>query len=283
VGTNSTGDVQVSGGNLVGSDGSTGVLWRWDGSTWANVPIAIASITGGARLQQLDLRTSGWAFNVVDTLPGGTWVFRGVESTQGTTASESSIAALGIAIMPDGTPAVGTNEPSADDNIWYVDGSSLVKPGTTSGEDRDLQFVAAYPTGNRLIAPSTDADVGNIGRIYATENYRTTQPDLKISATTGYSAAVTVDERVYVGGGFGNTRTGIAEITDLFGTPSVSVVAASGVAVGRIGIDRQTRTLVAALNSAKDTAYLWDGSEETTIDASSLTAGDLADCVEVVS
>jgi hypothetical protein len=63
----------------------------------------------------------------------------------------------------------------------------------------------------------------------------------------------------------------------------VSVVAASGVAVGRIGIDRQTRTLVAALNSAKDTAYLWDGTTETAIDASSLTAANLADYVEVLA
>jgi hypothetical protein len=94
---------------------------------------------------------------------------------------------------------------------------------------------------------------------------------------------VTADERVYGGGGGSNTITGITEITDLFGTPSTSVVAASGVDVGRIGMDRQTRSLVTALNSAKTTVYLWDGSEETTIDASSLTAANLADFVEVLA
>jgi hypothetical protein len=47
-------------------------------------------------------------------------------------------------------------------------------------------------------------------------------------------------------------------------------------------MDRQTRSLVAALNSAKTTVYLWDGTTETTIDASSLTAANLADYVEVI-
>jgi hypothetical protein len=40
---------------------------------------------------------------------------------------------------------------------------------------------------------------------------------------------------------------------------------------------------VAALNSAKDTVYLWDGTTETTIDATSLTAANLRDFVEVLT
>jgi hypothetical protein len=47
-------------------------------------------------------------------------------------------------------------------------------------------------------------------------------------------------------------------------------------------MDKQTRTLVTAMNNAKTTVYLWDGSKETTIDASSLTAANLANFVEVI-
>jgi hypothetical protein len=182
--------------------------------------------------------------------------------------------------MADGTPVIGTGLPSADDNIWYVDGSSLIRPGTASSQDLDLN-VSAYPTGNRLVCPSSDSDTGNQGRILATENYRTTQPSLRISAATGTSVVVTAAERVYAAGGGGFTRTGIAEISDLFGTPSVNVVATSGVAVGRIGMDRQTRSLVAALNSTKTTVYLWDGATETTIDTSTIST-TIVDYVEPI-
>jgi hypothetical protein len=286
VGTNSDADVQVASGELVGSDGSTGVLWRWDGTTWSNVSISATSVPTNARLgSSFAWRSSGWAFVVSGASggsPTGTQVYRGVGTAQGTTASEGSIQGVGLDIMADGTPVVGTGLPAADDNIWYVDGSSLVRPGTASGKDLDFRRLAAYPTGNRLVCPSFDSDDGNQGRILATDNYRTTQPSLRISATTGISAAVTTDERVYVAGGSGFTRTGIAEISDLFGTPSVSVVAASGVSIGRIGMDNQTRTLVAALNSAKTAVHLWDGTTETTIDASSLPTADLADFVEPI-
>jgi hypothetical protein len=277
--TNSSGTVQQDGsGNLVGSDGSTGVLWRWDGSTWANIPIATPTLGSNTRLStDLAWRTTGWAFVARRTY--GTWVYQGVGTTQGTTATSSTPVGRGIDIMADGRAVIGSSGDSNpnNDNIWYTDGSSLIRPGTPSGEDRDLQFIAAYPTGNRVVCPSNDNDAGTLGRIYASADYSTTQPDLKINSAVGTSAQVTTDERVYVG-----NRTGIAEITDLFGTPSVSVVAASGVDVGRIGMDKQTRTLVAALNSAKTTVYLWDGTTETTIDATSLTAANLLGYVEVI-
>jgi hypothetical protein len=287
VGTNSTGNAQVASGELVGSDGSTGVLWRWDGTTWSNVSISATSVPTNARIGfSFAWRGSGWTFVVAGPDSGltatGTQVYRGVGTTQGTTASESGIRAYGLTIMADGVLVVGSQLPLSDDNIWHADGSSLIRPGTASGEDRDYNSIAAYPIGTRLIAASIDNQDGNVGRIYATENYRTTQPSLRISTTTGYSAAVTTDERVYVAGGFIGPVTGIAEITDLFGTPSVSVVAASGVSVGRIGMDNQTRTLVAALNSAKTAVHLWDGTTETTIDASSLPTADLADFVEPI-
>jgi hypothetical protein len=167
--------------------------------------------------------------------------------------------------------------------VYYSSGSSLLLAGSAINADRDFNHVATYPTGTRIVLCSYDTAAGRNGYVYGAPDFRAAQPTVLINSATAWSVQITTDERVYAGGGGGNTRTGIAEITDLFGTPSTSVIAASGVNVGRIGMDKQTRTLVAALNSAKDTAYLWDGSEETTIDASSLTAANLADYVEVVS
>jgi hypothetical protein len=189
--------------------------------------------------------------------------------------------------MADGTiAATSTFSPSlaTEDSLYYVSGSGLIlSGGVGTGLDADPRYPASYPTGDRLVVCGYDVSSGRPGRVYATPDYRNNQITQRLGNNTAWSVVITTDERVYVGGGGGNTRTGIAEITDLFGTPSVSVVAASGVAVGRIGIDRQTRTLVAALNSAKDTVYLWDGSEEATIDASSLTAASIADFVEVLT
>jgi hypothetical protein len=290
VATNTSGTVQASGGNLVGSDGSTGVLWRTTdgGASWANVPITTPALSGTTLRPIIALRSTGWA--IMALRADGThetYVYRGISATQGTTATSSTFASVGLAIAADGTPVVAVGAQAGGNNkdgIVYVDGSSLVVAGAFPGADLDFEQIAMYPTGNRLVCCSYNTGApATPGHIYASDNYRTTQPTARISATTAYSVVVTADERVYGGGGGSNTITGITEITDLFGTPSTSVVAASGVDVGRIGMDRQTRSLVAALNSAKDTVYLWDGTTETTIDATSLTAANLRDFVEVLT
>jgi hypothetical protein len=273
--------VQADGsGNLVGSDGSTGVLWRWDGSTWTNIPIATPSLGSNTRIGfgALDWRVSGWAFLAARSY--GSWAYQGVGTTQGTTASNSANAGVGLAILADGRVVIGSSGNSSgagdNDNVYYSSGSSLLLAGSATGEDRDLT-VAAYPTGNRIVCPSDDNDQGTRGRIYAAEDYAAAQPTLRISSSVGLTAQITADERVYIG-----NRTGIAEITDLFGTPSVSVVAGSGSGVGRIGMDKQTRTLVAALSGSAGTVYLWDGREETAIDSSSISS-ELINYVEVLA
>jgi hypothetical protein len=287
--TNSAGDVQVSGGELVGSDGSTGIFWRWDGSTWANVPISAASVPANSLFFEFTVRGAEWAISVNDVSTFSvsmSYVFRGVGATQGTTASIANVAIGGVVFMADRTiAATSIFSPSlaTDDSLYYVSGSGLILSGGVGTTfDSDPRYPASYPTGDRLVVCGYDTNSGRPGRVYATPDYRNNQITERLGNNTAWSVVVTTDERVYVGGGGGNTRTGIAEITDLFGTPSVSVVAASGVAVGRIGIDQQTRSLVAALNSAKDTVYLWDGTTETTIDASSLTAANLSDFIEVI-
>jgi hypothetical protein len=140
--------------------------------------------------------------------------------------------------------------------------------------------MGTYPTGNQALWCSADAPGG--GLWYAPD-YTAAQPTQILGGGTAGSVVITAGERAYVGGGPSlTTRTGIAEVLDVAGTPSTTVVAASGVAVGRIGMDRQTRTTVAALNSAKTAVYLWDGTTETAIDASSLPTADLADFVEPI-
>jgi hypothetical protein len=285
--TNTGRTVQTDGsGNLVGSDGSTGVLWRWDGSTWTNIPVSLTVGSGSSIDPFLDWRTSGWAFPV--TRVYGAWAVQGVGSTVGAIASNSAPKGRSVAIAADGAAVVGSDSNSSggvnNDNVYYSSGSSLLLAGSASNEDRDLIYIATYPTGTRILLCSYDTSGGQTGYVYGATDFRAAQPTALISSATAWSVQITTDERVYAAGAQrGSYTTGILEISDLFGTPSTSVIAASGVNVGRIGMDKQTRTLVAALNQAKTTVYLWDGTTETTIDASSLTAGNLADYVEVLA
>jgi hypothetical protein len=284
--TDTNGTVQTDGsGNLVGSDGSTGVLWRWDGSTWTNIPVSLTIGSSSFIDPYLDWRTSGWAFPVGRTY--GAWVVQGVGSTVGTIASNSAPTGRCVAIAADGAAVVGSDSNTSggvnNDNVYYSSGSSLLLAGSQTNEDRDLVYIATYPTGTRVVLCSYDTSGGRNGYVYGAPDFRAAQPTALISSATAWSVQITADERVYAAGAQrGSYTTGILEISDLFGTPSTSVIAATGTQIGRIGMDKQTRTLVAALNQAKTTVYLWDGTEETTIDASSLTAGNLADFVEVI-
>jgi hypothetical protein len=286
--TNADGDVQVASGELVGNDGSTPVLWRWDGSTWSSVTLSIASIAAGSEiegtLQPLSIRASGWAVAVrrAVTNTSTSYVFEGVGTSQTTLTSTTDYGIACVDVSTNGDVVAGTTGSSVgvnDDPTLYIRSGTITEPSGTTG-DQDYFALGTYPTGNRALWCSFDAPAG--GLWYAPD-YTAAQPTQILGAGTAGSVVITTDERAYVGGGPSlTTRTGIAEVLDVAGTPSTTVVAASGVAVGRIGMDRQTRSLVAALNSAKDTVYLWDGTTETTIDASSLTAANLRDYVEVI-
>jgi hypothetical protein len=287
--TNADGDVQVASGELVGNDGSTPVFWRWDGSTWSSVALSIASITAGSEIepdaQALSIRASGWAVAVRRAVTGTStsYVFEGVGTSQTTLTTTNNYGITSIDISANGDVVGGTTGSSAStgsDPVLYIRSGTITEPAGTTG-DQDYTALGTYPTGNRALWCSFDTPAG--GLWYAPD-YTTAQPTQILGAGTAGSVVITAGERVYVGGGPSlTTRTGIAEVLDVAGTPSTTVVAASGVAVGRIGMDRQTRSLVAALNSAKDTVYLWDGTTETTIDATSLTAANLRDFVEVLA
>jgi hypothetical protein len=277
----------VSGGQLVGNDGVTPVFWRWNGSSWDIVTLSIASVAANSQirgdLQPLSI-ASGWAVCVRVDSATTSYVFEGLGASQTTVTTAGNYSITSIAKSAGGDVLAGTSGKSGNtllDPTLYIRSGTITEPSGTIG-DQDYFALNTYPTSNQALWCSSDTPNG--GLWYAPD-YTTAQPTEILGAGTAGSVVITADERVYVGGGPSlttRTRTGIAEITDVAGTPSVSVVAASGLSVGRIGIDRQTRTFVAALNSAKTAVYLWDGSEETIIDASSLTSGDLADFVEVI-
>jgi hypothetical protein len=280
------GSVETNGsGNLVGNDGNTGILWRWDGTTWSNIPISLTVGSGSAVQPFIGWESGVWAILVSRSY--GSWAIQGSGTSVTTIAHNANPRARSVTVAADGAAVVGSDANSIsggdNDNVYYSSGSSLLLAGSAINADRDFNYIAAYPTGTRILLCSYDGGF-RAGWIYGAPDFRAAQPTVLINTTTAWSVQISADERVYAAGATGRTTTGILEISDVFGTPSVSVVAASGLSVGRIGIDRQTRTLVAALNSAKTAVYLWDGSgsEETIIDASSLTAADLADFVEVL-
>jgi hypothetical protein len=265
------------------------VFWRWDGSTWSSVTLSIASIAAGSEIegnfQPLSIRTSGWAVAVrrAVTNTSTSYVFEGVGTSQTTLTTTNNYGITSIDVSASGDVVAGTTGSSAStgsDPALYIRSGTITEPAGTTG-DQDYYAMGTYPTGNQALWCSADAPGG--GLWYAPD-YAAAQPTQILGGGTAGSVVITTDERAYVGGGPSlTTRTGIAEVLDVAGTPSLSVVAASGVDVGRIGMDKQTRSLVAALNSAKTTVYLWDGTTETTIDASSLTPGDLVDYVEVLA
>jgi hypothetical protein len=287
--TNADGDVQVASGELVGNDGSTPVFWRWDGSTWSSVALSIASIAAGSEIegnfQPLSIRTSGWSVAVRQAVTGSTstsYVFEGVGTSQTRQTTTTDYGITCVDVSASGDVVGGTTGSSAStglDPALYIRSGTITEPSGTTG-DQDYFAVGTYPTGNRALWCSSDAPAG--GLWYAAD-YTAAQPTQILGAGTAGSVVITTEERAYVGGGPSlTTRAGIAEVLDVAGAPSLSVVAASGADVGRIGMDKQTRTLVAALNDLKDTVYLWDGTTETTIDASSLTAANLRDYVEPI-
>jgi hypothetical protein len=188
---------------------------------------------------------------------------------------------------PDGTLLISANASNGtelQDPLIYLSGSSVVVPPGTLTNNAFLHF-ACYPTGNAVVL-AVSPTVASPESIWYTSDYVASQPVEILGSGTGNSVVITSDERVYLGGNgtipTSPTRTGIAEVLDIAGTPSTQQVAFTTTQVGRLSIDRQTRTLVAALNGAKSSVLLWDGSEESTIDATSLTAANLADVVEVI-
>jgi hypothetical protein len=284
--TNADGDVQVASGELVGNDGSTPVFWRWDGSTWSSVTLSIASVVAGSEIegvfQPLSIRASGWAVAVRQQGGVTSYVFQGTGTSQNALTTTTDYGITSIDISANGDVVGGTTGSSAStglDPVLYIRSGTITEPSGTVG-DQDYLALGTYPTGNQALWCSSDTPNG--GLWYAPD-YTAAQPTQILGGGTAGSVVITTGDRVYVGGGPSlTTRTGIAEVLDVAGTPSTTVVAASGVAVGRIGMDRQTRSLVVALNSTKTTVYLWDGTTETTIDAISLTAANLRDYVEVI-
>jgi hypothetical protein len=291
--TSSNGSVQVSSGELVGNDGSTGVLWHTTngGQNWSKVTLTIASVAGSTQIpsrSQIAWTTAGWGIIANTTTIGPSYAFTGTGDTMTSAITINNYRVVYPERAPDGTLLIGTNASNGtelQDPLIYLSGSSVVVPPGTLTNNAFLHF-ACYPTGNAVVLAVSPTGASPES-IWYTSDYVASQPVQILGSGTGNSVVITSDERVYLGGNgtipTSPTRTGIAEVLDIAGTPSTQQVAFTTTQVGRLSIDRQTRTLVAALNGAKSSVLVWDGSEETTIDASSLAAANLADVVEVLT
>jgi hypothetical protein len=285
--TSINGDVQVVGGQIVGDDGATPILWHTNdgGATWSSVALSIASVEAGTRFEaQISWRSFGWALLLRRAVSGKytSYVFEGTGNTQSgvTTITGYSITALDISAGGD-IVLGSTGTSSGDDPMVYLSGGSITEPSGGVG-NRNYSQVGCYPTGSKTLLCSGSDPVGGL---WYTSDYTVAQPTLALgtATATAYSVVVAADDRVYVGGDhlYYGPLTGIKEITGLGGTPASTVVAASGDSILRLAIDRQTGTIMGALNHALDTVYLWDGSTETTIDASTISS-NITGYVEVI-
>jgi hypothetical protein len=290
--TSSDGSVQVSGGELVGNDGVTGVLWHTTngGQNWSKVTLTIASVASGARIQnksQIAWSTTGWGFIANTSDIGPSYAFTGTGDTMDGAITINNYRVVYPERAPDGTLLIGTNASNGtefEDPFIYLSGGSVVLPPGTVSNNAFLHF-ACYPTGNAVVlAVSTIAT--SPGSIWYTSDYTASQPVEILGSGTGHSVAITSDGRVFLGGNgtipTSPSRTGIAEVLDIAGTPSTQEVAFTTTQLGRLAIDKQTRSVIAALNGAKSSVLVWDGTETEISLPTGVSSSNLANFVEVI-
>jgi hypothetical protein len=289
----SGGSVQVSGGELVGSDGSTGVLWHTSdaGLHWTKVTLSIASVAAGTRIQsrsQIAWTTAGWGIIANTPTIGPSYAFTGTGNTMTSAITINDYRAIYTDRAPDGTLLITTSASSGtefEDPLIYLSGGSVVLPPGTVGNNALLHF-ACYPTGNAAVFVVSSIATSPESVWYAAD-YTAAQPVQKLGSGTGNSVAITRDERVYLGGNVDGpsapTRTGIAEVLNIAGTASTQQVAFTTTQLGRLSVDKQTRSVIAALNGAKSSVLVWDGTETEISLPTGVSSSNLADYVEVVA
>jgi hypothetical protein len=291
--TSSDGSVQVSGGELVGSDGVTGVLWHTTngGQNWSKVTLSIASIAGNARIRdqaQIAWGSTGWGIIANTTTIGPSYAVTGTAGTMDSAITVNNYRFVYPERAPSGVLLISTSASSgseSEDPLIYLSGGSAVLPTGTMGNNA-IQHFACYPTGNAVVAAVADL-ANDPGTIWYTPDYTASQPTKVIPTTgTGYSVAITSDGRVFLGGNrtadSSPSRTGIAEVLDIAGTPSTQEVAFTTTQLGRLAIDKQTRSVIAALNGAKSSVLVWDGTETEISLPTGVSSSNLANFVEVI-
>jgi hypothetical protein len=285
----STGDLDISGGVIV-SDGTTdSPVWRTTdgGLTWNEVTLSFAGPFPAGATRTLigtlafdDFTPGRWYVGIQQAGQNYTLLLVGVGNSSSSAAELSTSIATAVGFAGAANEVIlAQNRLSSGAKVYYSDGATLSTP-SGSGVLRDWN--SAVSAGDREPGPSNRTLFRRRGSatIYGAADYQASQP-VQIITSAGQSVTWAT-HGAYLGGLDGSPRTGLGLLSDPFGTPSVSTAAFTGQDVGAVRADRQSRTIVAALSGAKGRVFVWDGTTETTIDASSLPTADLAEFVEPI-
>jgi hypothetical protein len=239
----------VSGGEWVMTDGTRPVWVSTDGGdTWTSVGLPDDGVTTTG-LRALGLaewdRVGGWwvSGNRGDVAAGQavTLTWRG----SGTTASAPIVT---------GTPTsdwfvAGVGVVGQSDEIWYpsfrpaakarylAGGSASTPAGSTPG---DLLLYADGSIERHAAALSLTG-----GKVYATSDYRTAQPTLRVTVT-GAVVLAWAQDGVYLVGG----ANGIRRVVDVFSAATVETAYADGATYSYVRAARQQQGLVVGVSES---------------------------------
>ncbi|MFL5807753.1 MAG: SBBP repeat-containing protein, partial [Roseiflexaceae bacterium] len=269
------------------------------GQTWAELTLPHPFITDetSGYYACADISQLHWSMQTPNTwiavgysdshCPNTSYVWWGTAGSTGAQVSAGPVLSSGQAFGPS---TIGLQD-EAVFTTQYPGPSLLrvVAPGATgwtTPSGSNPGFSGASWTMER--APGSSPLVALLGdnQLYVTDDYRSSQPSLRTSGTSGSSLAGLTGDRWYVGGRAG----GIVELTGLSGTISAQGVTSSTETIGYIRGDRQTRSVVAArilynanASSSTDSYLSLDGTTWQRIAGPpNVLATQLADRVEVI-
>lgn len=279
--------VTISGSNtLIVESRTYGPLWYTNdaGDTWTELVVPLSTFPAGSTGRV-------WAVAWSQTVPGE-WCMTvsGVSSNRfimpvtGTNGNAASIVVNGTLLAGDGNDLIsGTDDLGTPE--WIIkafapDGELVIfksaTPTIPSGTISNPAKGTRYPGTARRVIWTNSSD-----QLLGTEDYRTLQPGIiAASGTFGRDAAITIDDRLYIG--IRNSGMILEVLDDPFSTstPNTAVVAGASQNSVAIGVDQQNRTIVGALRQDQARVVLWDGTQETEID---ISVNTLSEEIEIVT
>jgi hypothetical protein len=168
---------------------------------------------------------------------------------------------------------------------WFTDNHLIYIPTGSSTPVRvgvELEELSQGKSYLALLNPGVDRSLimNSASNMMVTPDYRTTTPEIVIFDVG--VLPVSAQHGVYIGRRPGGAEGGVNKLTDLFGTPGESIVAASGLPVGWIRVDNQARLTVAAIVDGTDLVGTLDGTAWEDIPGPGADAADLSEVFEVV-
>lgn len=241
----------VSGGHVVMADGSTKPLWLTTdaGATWTAITLADPA-SGGTQITLVKAEwswadASAWVV-VRENEVTATTVWRGTGTTAGApSTNDTHTAAVGWAfgadsdlyLAPSGTNRIGVYQTSG--------GSFTVPSGSALSEN-------LYTT-DRLLGTRIMASASQGTAVYATGDYRASQPTALYDTADSFAAVAFVGTDLFIGGRTG----GVLRLSPY--NAAVATLAYDTNAVGFLRSDRQTQTTLAVRYGSRD-VLVYDGS-----------------------